>query len=98
VGLQVAFNSGIFNAGDSNPASPGGTVTFLASLDPTFQIASGVANSGAYSFVFSDGIGNSAPVSATPLPATLPLLATAFGALGLLGWRKRRDDALASTA
>jgi hypothetical protein len=29
-------------------------------------------------------------VSATPLPAALPLFATGFGALGLLGWRKKR--------
>jgi hypothetical protein len=31
------------------------------------------------------------PVSpATPLPATLPLFATGLGALGLLGWRRKR--------
>ena len=28
--------------------------------------------------------------STTPLPATLPLFATGLGALGLLGWRKKR--------
>jgi hypothetical protein len=27
---------------------------------------------------------------ATPLPATLPLFATGLGALGLLGWRRKR--------
>jgi hypothetical protein len=26
----------------------------------------------------------------TPLPAALPLFATGLGALGLLGWRKKR--------
>jgi hypothetical protein len=31
-----------------------------------------------------------AAVSNTPLPATLPLLATALGGLGLLGWRRKR--------
>jgi hypothetical protein len=29
----------------------------------------------------------------TPLPATLPLLATGLGALGLLGWRRKREGA-----
>lgn len=29
-------------------------------------------------------------VSATPLPATLPLFASGLGALGLLGWRRKR--------
>jgi hypothetical protein len=28
--------------------------------------------------------------SATPLPAALPLFATGLGALGLLGWRRKR--------
>ena len=28
--------------------------------------------------------------AATPLPAALPLFATGFGALGLLGWRRKR--------
>jgi len=30
------------------------------------------------------------PPAATPLPATLPLFATGLGALGLLGWRRKR--------
>ena len=30
------------------------------------------------------------PTSATPLPAALPLFATGLGALGLLGWRRKR--------
>ncbi len=34
-----------------------------------------------------------APVSATPLPATLPLFATGLGGLGLLGRRRRRKQA-----
>ncbi len=31
--------------------------------------------------------------SATPLPAALPLFATGIGALGLLGWRRKRKNA-----
>jgi hypothetical protein len=30
------------------------------------------------------------PVMTTPLPAALPLFATALGALGLLGWRRKK--------
>lgn len=33
-------------------------------------------------------IGQFTPVSAVPLPATLPLFATDLGASGLLGWRR----------
>ena len=33
---------------------------------------------------------------ATPLPATLPLFATGLGALGLLGWRRKKKAALAA--
>jgi hypothetical protein len=32
-------------------------------------------------------------VSEVPLPATLPLFATGLGALGLLGWRRKRKNA-----
>jgi hypothetical protein len=34
--------------------------------------------------------------SATPLPAALPLFASGLGALGLLGWRRKRKAALAA--
>jgi hypothetical protein len=36
--------------------------------------------------------------SATPLPAALPLFATGLGALGLLGWRRKRKNAAALAA
>ena len=32
-------------------------------------------------------------VNQTPLPAALPLFATGLGALGLLGWRRKRKQA-----
>ena len=34
--------------------------------------------------------------AATPLPAALPLFATGLGALGLLGWRRKKKAALAA--
>jgi hypothetical protein len=36
--------------------------------------------------------------AATPLPAALPLFATGLGALGLLGWRRKRKNAAALAA
>jgi hypothetical protein len=46
-----------------------------------------------YASVGLDTLGSvsiSPAVSATPLPTTLPLLATGLGALGLLGWWRKR--------
>jgi hypothetical protein len=37
-------------------------------------------------------------VSATPLPAALPLFASGLGALGLFGWRRKRKNASALAA
>ena len=54
-----------------------------ASVDPFFQFPDG------YTLVISSGVGNS-PLSETPLPAALPLFAGGLGALGLLGWRRKR--------
>ena len=61
-----------------------------ASVDPFFQFPVG------YSLDISSGVGNS-PLSATPLPAALPLFAGGLGAMGLFGWcRKRKTAAIAS--
>jgi hypothetical protein len=38
-------------------------------------------------------IGGEDDIAATPLPAALPLFATGLGALGLLGWRRKRKAA-----
>ncbi len=37
-------------------------------------------------------------VSATPLPAALPLFATGLGVMGLLGWLRKRKNATATAA
>jgi hypothetical protein len=37
-------------------------------------------------------------VASTPLPAALPLFATGLGAMGLLGWRRKRKNAAARAA
>jgi hypothetical protein len=47
--------------------------------------------SGTYKQTWGTGADQSFTVVAgTPLPATLPLFATGLGALGLLGWRRKR--------
>jgi len=37
-------------------------------------------------------------ISPVPLPATLPLFASALGLMGLLGWRRKRKNAIATAA
>jgi hypothetical protein len=51
-------------------------------------ILSGIASSCCRQGTFFSGLTGS--ITLTPLPATLPLFASALGALGLLGWRKKR--------
>jgi len=46
-----------------------------------------------YSILNSTGDFTISAVSATPLPAALPLFATGLGAMGLLGWRRKRKSA-----
>jgi hypothetical protein len=40
--------------------------------------------------LFIEGLALTSPPVATPLPAALPLFAGGLGALGLLGWRRKR--------
>lgn len=61
----------------------------FASVDPYIFIDPAFVNAANYQIDVSDGVGN-AP-AATPLPATLPLFATGLGALGLLGWRRKKQ-------
>jgi type VI protein secretion system component Hcp len=42
------------------------------------------------SFAFAKETTTVTPTGATPLPAALPLFASGLGALGLLGWRRKR--------
>ncbi|HLH94936.1 MAG TPA: hypothetical protein VKW08_07450 [Xanthobacteraceae bacterium] len=58
-------------------------LTGSAFIDPFFITPAG------YTLDISQGIGNS-PLSATPLPAALPLFASGLGAMGLFGWRRKR--------
>jgi hypothetical protein len=79
VHLEVEAGGALGNQSDFN----GGT----ASADPYIFISPTFSNTDGYSIEVSPNIGN---VPATPLPAALPLFASGMGALGLLGWRRRR--------
>jgi len=71
---------------DGSSLGSGGAAN--AHLDPFFSAPAG------YTVLTSAGIGNAAPpVSATPIPAALPLFAAALGGLGLLGWRRKKGVA-----
>jgi hypothetical protein len=61
--------------------------------DQTIDPADFTGNFGSGS-VYMDNIVINGPTAATPLPAALPLFATGLGALGLLGWRRRRKAAV----
>ena len=61
----------------------GGNAAATAYLDPVFTVSD--PN---YSIELSPDIGNSPTVA--PLPATLPLFFTGLGAMGLLGFRRKR--------
>lgn len=77
-------------------------VSFSVAIAPTSSLAN---NYYLYSPDYSGGPPNIAaggvvefghvvaPDFATPLPAALPLFATGIGALGLLGWRRKRRSA-----
>jgi len=82
----------LYFASDSNGSFTGlPTLNIVATLTETggFQDIGqyfGVAASDIQVLSFAD-------VSTTPLPATLPLFATGLGAMGLLGWRRKRKAA-----
>jgi hypothetical protein len=59
-------------------------------------------SAGNYQFYTTPGVSTGSvsvtAVTATPLPAALPLFATGVGALGLFGWRRKRKNAALATA
>jgi hypothetical protein len=57
--------------------------TYLGTCAPGNTCTGGSASDPQYQVLFT-------PVSATPIPAALPLFATGLGALGLVGWRRKR--------
>jgi hypothetical protein len=73
------------------------SVTFGNSLDfpigvALFNLDPGITVDAPDSFVTNNIFAPPGAVGATPLPATLPLFATGLGALGLLGWRRKKKE------
>ncbi len=96
---------GYFNVGGSQFFSN----FYGLAFDPTTDTMYGVAGTQVYTVGLSTGdltadgnwstssLGSAqgAAIAPTPLPAALPLFATGLGALGLLGWRRKRKNAAA---
>jgi uncharacterized protein (TIGR03118 family) len=77
----------------------GNTSGGLWSLD----FGTGGNNGSPNTLYFTDGIdgethGLFGAIEVTPIPAALPLFATGLGALGLIGWRRKRKSAGATAA
>jgi hypothetical protein len=84
--LQVDYdmNSGRFQ---SDSYCPAGSPTCFG--QPTlFSLAA--VGSGTFTVGALETFSISASVATTPIPAALPLFASALGGLGLFGWRRRR--------
>jgi hypothetical protein len=64
------------------------TVDILSSTSLSLSWTDGAPITGPEVMLSGDFL--TTPVTSTPLPAALPLLATGLGGLGLLGWRRKR--------
>jgi hypothetical protein len=94
------YNQNISNVGavTTNGALPAGLLTFDSQA--YYNLTAGALATSNSGQPFAYGAGNldivsavSADIGATPLPAALPLFATGLGALGLLGWRRKKKAA-----
>jgi hypothetical protein len=92
---QVAYLSAVADANAQfNVASCGATDTFCQAV--TAQERASVLSYPTFLYFNTLVSSATAEVSATPLPAALPLYATGLGALALLRWRKRRKGLAAA--
>jgi hypothetical protein len=102
---QIAFFTGSNGTGTLLDVIGGNTTNYNGSnlacfastcADTLFDLVTFVASGGNIgSVVLTDAgaafeFGFDPSPAATPLPAALPLFATGLGALGLLGWRRKR--------
>jgi endo-1,4-beta-xylanase len=76
----------------------GGSYSVSSTATGLFLFAQLIGPSSVESFYLDDVVidETSPPPSAVPAPAALPLFATGLGALGLLGWRRKRKAQVAT--
>ena len=81
-GHGFVYDGGVFTFFDV----PGAIGTYPVGINDAGQIVGGIGDGSptGQSFI--------AEPTVTPLPAALPLFATGLGALGLLGWRRKRKQ------
>lgn len=90
--MRIAVGVIASNAGSSANSSFGSSLDFPIG-SALFVLPEGVTANAPDSFVTNNIFGPPGTVVATPAPAALPLFVTGLGALGLLGWRKKRKAA-----
>jgi hypothetical protein len=90
--------SGVFGSNNLSLDNYWETKTLNFTADSTTTLISLIGNAG-NNYIGLDNVSVvGLNTSATPLPAALPLFATGLGALGLLGWRRKRKAAAAIAA
>jgi hypothetical protein len=91
-GGAATFGTMSLETGSSN--HPSVTIDLIAENGNSFADAAAVLtpDSKGFEAVVTNGTGDQdgGSLSATPLPAAFPLFASGLGALGLLGWRRKR--------
>jgi hypothetical protein len=70
----------------------------LLASAPVFYSAAYTQNGGPGAQINASFNDSTTPPPSVPLPAALPLFATGLGAMGLLGWRRKRKNAAAIAA
>ena len=90
---NVYFEGGLTGLANTTYAQTGDIITLRLSQSLGYSVAGGSAF---YDVNTRLGEVTLAAASATPLPATLPLFVSGFGALGLLGWRRKKKSVSAA--
>ena len=108
-GTTVPPGAGLGWGTDTSSEIPQIGTVLISSLSGSFEIVGNSMNFASFNDLSTypvydefvqgyDVFADAAEVSGVPLPAALPLFASGLGALGLLGWRRKRKNAAAMAA